>query len=99
MSTTHRSLYVVAASDCTWPGVLGVHTSRKAAMAHLDSVKRDRLRWYRVEWDWAERETAYTREHDPLMRVREVRLVPDEAKEHNVMLFATLSLVVLRVWR
>jgi hypothetical protein len=96
---TRRALYVVAASDSTWPGVLGVHTSLVKAIAHLDSVKQDRLRWYRVEWARAEAETAYTREYDPLCRMREVRMVAKDATAQAGLMPANLSLVVLRVWR
>jgi hypothetical protein len=96
---TRRALYVVAVSDCTWPGVLGVHTSLVKAMAHLQSIKADRLRWYRVEWDQPGVDEPYAREHDPLWRAHEVRLArksepcsyPPEAE--------TVTLVVLRVWR
>jgi len=93
-----RALYVVAASDSSWPGVLGVRTSLVKAMAHLQSIKADRLRWYRVTWDQRFADTKYTRAHDPLFRAREVRMTrKDEPLDWHPEA-ESVSLVVLRVW-
>ena len=95
-----KKLYVVAASDSSWPCVLGVHTSQRKAMAHFESIRDDRLRWYRVEWDHRYPDTQYTREHDPLFRQREARLRWWQSTQTIRGAFQPeeITLIVLRVW-
>lgn len=93
-----RASYVVASSDCSWPGVLGVHTSISSAMRHVESLIADRSRWYLVEHDRRELDDVYAKTHDPLLRVREVKLTLDMTKSSPVPKNATVEMVVLRVW-
>ena len=52
-----------------------------------------------MEWDNRHPDTAYTRAHDPLFRAREVKLVAMDATAQAGLMPASVSLVVLRVWR
>lgn len=98
--TKRRAVYVVAASDSSWPGVLGVHGSYARADSHHASIVEGRMRWYRQDWEHRDKDTDYTREHDPLLTLTETRLVWDEGRSVAQSEYQpdVVTVKTLRVW-